>query len=83
VYEGFRLNLGKGSEMITFGSLLTNFELSNMFWSAEAVVNECSSVKPNDPIKLGLSKSQKHKVRALLRYVIQILFCHEHLYESD
>ena len=31
VYQAFRLNLSKSSEMITLGSLLTTFEVSNIF----------------------------------------------------
>ena len=31
VYQGFRLNHCKGSEMIIFGALMTSFEASSIF----------------------------------------------------
>ncbi len=32
VYHKFRRNLSAQNEMIIFGSFLTNFEVSNIFW---------------------------------------------------
>ena len=41
VYTGFRFNLGKRSEIIIFGSLLTTFEMNSIFEAAGAVMKIC------------------------------------------
>ena len=57
VYQGFRLNPEKRREMVVFGSLLTTFEVSSIFWSNWIVVNIGLSLKSNSEIKLSLSRS--------------------------
>ena len=58
-----RLNLGKRSKQIIFGSLMTTFELSSIFEASETVAKIGSSLKSNCQIKLRLSKSLIHMVR--------------------
>ena len=53
MYQGFRLSLGRISEMIIFGSFLTTFDVSNIFRAAGAVANiGLSLIKPPNQVKL-------------------------------
>ena len=52
VFQGFRLNLGKGSNLIIFESFLTSFEASR---SSRTKID--TIVKSNHQIKSSLSKS--------------------------
>ena len=51
MYQGFRLNLGKSSKINIFDSLLTTFEISNIFWVALVL-----SLKSNQEVRKGLAK---------------------------
>ena len=63
VHQGFRLNLGKRSKMITFQSLMTTFNVS-YFWASRGSNKSLSS---NCQIKLSLSNSVMHIVAGPLK----------------
>ena len=64
VYQIFRLNLGKRTKLIIFGSLLTTFEVRNIFEATGAVakIGRLEPKNSNYQIKLRLPESLLHKV---------------------
>ena len=67
MYQGFRLYLGKRSEMIVFESFLTNFELSAFVEAAGALAKLVRAEKNPPWAKSSLSKSLIHTVAFLSR----------------
>ena len=75
VYQGFRLNLGKRSEMIIFGSLLTTFEISSSILWGTRVSSENWLELKNQTTKLfqfnsSLSESLIHTVFCGIKCVL-------------
>ena len=62
LYQRCRVNIGKQSEIIIFGSLLTTFEESNIFGGSCSKSKNCL----NQQIKSILSKSLIHTVKGIL-----------------